>query len=58
MFVVVETWILFRKNNEVLSDVIQEAYKHYEVVEFGTDKKSVSDPNRHIKLINVAKREV
>lgn len=52
-----ETWILFRKNNEVLSDVIQEAYKHYEVVEFGTDKKSVSDPNRHIKLINVAKRE-
>nr|XP_034318676.1 transient receptor potential cation channel subfamily M member 2-like [Crassostrea gigas] len=51
-----ETWILFRKNKEVVSNVIQEAYGHYEDMEFGEDKdeKSIGDPQRHIKLINIA----
>lgn len=50
----VETWILFRKNDEVVSNVIQEAYRHYEAMEFGRDKKDMCDPQRHIKLINIA----
>nr|XP_034319204.1 uncharacterized protein LOC109618232 isoform X3 [Crassostrea gigas] len=51
-----ETWILFRKNAEVVSNVIQEAYRHYETMEFGKHKheKKIGDPQRHIKLINIA----
>lgn len=51
----VETWILFRKNDEVVSNVIQEAYRHYEAMEFGGNEKEMFDPQRHIKLINIAK---
>lgn len=52
----VETWILFRKNAKVVSNVIQEAYRHYEAMEFGKHKyeKEIGDPQRHIKLINIA----
>lgn len=57
-FVVVETWILFRENDEVVSNVIQEAYEHYEAIEFGRHKKKIGDPNRHIKLINIAGKKV
>lgn len=57
-FVVVETWILFRENDEVVSNVIQEAYEHYEAIEFGRHKKNIGDPNRHIKLINIAGKKV
>lgn len=57
---IVETWILFRKNNEVVSNVIQEAYEQYEDMEFGKHKneKSIGDPQRHIKLINIAGKGV
>lgn len=56
----VETWILFRKNNEVVSNIIQEAYEHYEDMEFGKHKheKDIGDPQRHIKLINIAGKGV
>lgn len=59
-FSLVETWILFRKNNEVVSNIIQEAYEHYEDMEFGKHKhkKSIGDPQRHIKLINIAGKGV
>lgn len=55
---VVETWILFRENDEVVSNVIQEAYEHYEAMEFGRDRKDIGDPNRHVKLINIAGKKV
>lgn len=57
---IVETWILFRKNDEVVSNVVMEAYGHYEDMEFGEEKdeKSIGDPQRHIKLINIAKKKV
>lgn len=46
-------------NNEVVSNVIQEAYKHYEAMEFGTKKnEDIGDPQRHIKLINIAGKKV
>lgn len=53
-FVIVETWILFRKNKKVVSNAIQEAYRHYESMEFGIKKNKIKDPQRHIKLINIA----
>lgn len=53
-----ETWILFRENDEVVSNVIQEAYEHYEAIEFGRHKKNIGDPNRHIKLINIAGKKI
>lgn len=49
-----ETWILFRKNKKVVSNAIQEAYRHYESMEFGIKKNGIKDPQRHIKLINIA----
>lgn len=57
---IVETWILFRKNDEVVSNVVMEAYGHYEDMEFGEEKdeKSIGDPQRHIKLINIAQKKV
>lgn len=54
----VETWILFRKNDEGLSNVIRNAYQHYEAMEFGKKQKDIGDPERHIKLINIAGKEV
>lgn len=53
-----ETWILFRKNDEGLSNVIRSAYQHYEAMEFGKKQKDIGDPDRHIKLINIAGKEV
>nr|XP_034320576.1 transient receptor potential cation channel subfamily M member-like 2 isoform X2 [Crassostrea gigas] len=52
-----ETWILFRKNDEGLSNVIRNAYQHYEAMEFGKKQKDIGDPDRHIKLINIAGKE-
>lgn len=59
-YFVVETWILFRKNEKLVSNVILEAYHHYETMEFGRDKvkTSVANPNRHIKLINISGKKV
>lgn len=59
-YFVVETWILFRKNKELVSKVILEAYQHYEAMEFGRKKDGddIANPNRHIKLINVYEKEV
>lgn len=56
---IVETWVLFRKNDEVVSNVVMEAYGHYEDMEFGEEKdeKSIGDPQRNIKLINIAKKK-
>lgn len=53
-----ETWILFRKNDEGLSNVIRSAYQHYEAMEFGKKQKDIGDPDRHIKLINIAGKEI
>lgn len=60
--VVVETWILFRKNElkELVSNVILEAYQHYQAMEFGRnrDNSKIDNPNRHIKLINISEKKV
>lgn len=58
-YFVVETWILFRKNElkELVSNVILEAYQHYEAMEFGRDEK-IDNPDRHIKLINISGKKV
>lgn len=49
-------------NNEVVSNVVQEAYQHYEDMEFKTEKDDkhmhTGDPQRHIKLINIARKRV
>lgn len=61
-YFVVETWILFRKNElkELVSNVILEAYQHYEAMEFGRDEDNtkIDNPNRHIKLINISGKKV
>lgn len=59
-YFVVETWILFRKNKELVSNVILEAYQHYEAMEFGRDKNAtdIKNPNKHIKLINISGEKV
>lgn len=54
----VETWILFRKNNKGVSNVVKSAYLHYEAMEFGRKRKEMHDPDRHIKLINIAGKQV
>lgn len=58
-YFVVETWILFRKNElkELVSNVILEAYQHYEAMEFGRDEE-IDNPDRHIKLINISGKKV
>lgn len=58
-YFVVETWILFRKNElkELVSNVILEAYQHYEAMEFGRDEE-IYNPDRHIKLINISGKKV
>lgn len=58
---VVETWILFRKNDEVVvSNAIQEAYQHYEAMEFENNKEQtkISNQNKRIKLIDISGKMV
>lgn len=45
-------------NNAVVSNVVQEAYQHYEDMEFKTENVDIGDPQRHIKLINIAEKGV
>lgn len=52
-----ETWILHHGNDKGLSSIIRNAYQKYEIKEFGTKTVGISDPHKHIKLINVAKDE-
>lgn len=52
-----ETWILYRGNDEDVSNVVRDAYQQYEDMEFGTKTPGISDPNRHIKLISIAGKQ-
>lgn len=49
-----ETWILYRGSDYEVSNVVQDAYHHYENLEFGEEKVAVCDPRRHIKLIDIS----
>lgn len=55
-----ETWILYNGKKHGLSKVVKEAYKNYEDIEFKTRaaKNKISDPDRHVKLVNIAGKEV
>nr|XP_034321515.1 transient receptor potential cation channel subfamily M member 2-like [Crassostrea gigas] len=55
-----ETWILYNGKKHGLSKVVREAYKNYEDIEFKTRaaKNKISDPDRHVKLVNIAGKEV
>lgn len=57
-FYIIETWILYRGNDEDVSNVVRDAYQQYEDLEFGTKTPGISDPNRHIKLISIAGKQV
>ncbi|XP_052693613.1 transient receptor potential cation channel subfamily M member-like 2 [Crassostrea angulata] len=50
------TWILYRGNEKGVSKVVRDAYQNYGDMEFGNKnlQTNVDDPNRHIKLINIA----
>lgn len=45
------SWILYRDSTDGISKVVEEAYQHYEAMEFGTEAQAVSDKARRIKLI-------
>lgn len=48
-----ETFILFKGNGGGVSNVVRDAYQHYEDMEFGSETRTVNDPERHIKLISM-----
>lgn len=56
----VDTWILFRGYASGVSKLIMDAYHNYEIMEFGTKhkQKSITDVDRHIKLISIAGKKV
>lgn len=53
-----ETWILYRGNDEGVSNVVKEGYKNYETIEFGIETKKNNDPLQHIKLISTLEKKV
>lgn len=54
----VETFILFKGNDGGVSNVVRDAYQHYEDMEFGSETRTVNDPERHIKLISMTGKKV
>jgi hypothetical protein len=56
MFYATESWILYRGQDNGVSDIIREAYRNYGDMEFGSenDDKSVGVEERHVKLISIA----
>lgn len=54
----VETFILFKGNGGGVSNVVRDAYQHYEDMEFGSETRTVNDPERHIKLISMTGKKV
>lgn len=52
-----ETWILYRGNDYEVSKLVENAYQHYENLEFGIERVDIGDPRRHIKLINISGKE-
>lgn len=53
----IETWILYRGNDYEVSKLVENAYQHYENLEFGIERVDIGDPRRHIKLINISGKE-
>lgn len=55
-----DTWILFRGYASGVSKLIMDAYHSYEIMEFGEyhKRKSITDVDRHIKLISIAGEKV
>lgn len=53
-----ETWILYRsKEGGKVSKVVEEAYYHYENIEFMSKPAEIDDQRRHIKLIDLSHDE-
>lgn len=57
-FYLTETWILYRGSGYEVSKLVENAYQHYENLEFGIESVDISDPRRHIKLINISGEKV
>lgn len=53
-----ETWILYRGSDYEVSKLVENAYQHYENLEFGNDSVNIHDQRRHIKLINISGKKV
>lgn len=53
-----ETWILYRRSDYEVSKLVENAYQHYENLEFGNDSVDIHDRRRHIKLINISGKKV
>lgn len=54
-----ETWILYRSvGGGRVSKVVNEAYNHYENIEFMSCQAGMDDPKRHIKLIDLSEEEL
>lgn len=49
-----ETWILYRVSGYEVSNLVENAYQHYENLEFGNDSVDIHDRRRHIKLIDIS----
>lgn len=49
---------MYRGSDYEVSNAVQDAYHHYENLEFGEEKVAVCDPRRHIKLIDISGGEV
>lgn len=54
----IETLILFRGHDGGVSNVVRDAYQHYEDMEFGSETRTIDDPERHIKLISMTGKKV
>lgn len=53
-----ETWILYRGSGYEVSNLVENAYQHYENLEFGNDSVDIHDRRRHIKLIDISGKKV
>lgn len=58
MLLYIETWILYRGREEGVSKVVEEAYRHYENIEFWMKPAEINDQKRHIKLIDISGKKV
>lgn len=53
-FFTIEAWILYGRKKKGVSIAVENAYEHYEKIEFSSLSADKNDPKRHIKLINVS----
>lgn len=58
MLLYIKTWILYRGREEGVSKVVEDAYRHYENIEFWMKPDEINDQKRHIKLIDISGKKV